>query len=148
MYVARMLKAWLQVKLCFGQEGSKGSLVTSRLPGAILGWLFQRRLEACTSGRLFFVRTVELGRLGWYMTTSGTLLLCPCDEANLEAFMEDLNQAHPTIKYTAEWSRSSIPFLETHVLLENGKLTTDLHVKPTDTNQYLDANSCHQRHCK
>ena len=34
------------------------------------------------------------------------------------------------------------------VLLENGQLTTDLHVKPTDTHQYLAANSCHPRHCK
>ena len=62
--------------------------------------------------------------------------------------MEDLNQAHPTIKFTTEWSRSSIPFLDTRVLLENGQLTTDLHVKPTDTHQYLAANSCHPRHCK
>ena len=69
-------------------------------------------------------------------------------EASLETFMEDLNQAHPTIKFTAEWSRSSNPFLDTRVLLENEQLTMDLHVKPTDTHQYLAANSCHPRHCK
>ena len=62
--------------------------------------------------------------------------------------MEDLNQAHHTIKFTVEWSRSSIPFLDTRVLLENGRLSTDLHVKPTDTHQYLAANSCHPCHCK
>ena len=69
-------------------------------------------------------------------------------EASLETFVEDLNQAHPTIKFTVEWSRNSIPFLDTSILLENGQLTTDLHVKPTDTHQYLAANSCHPRHCK
>ena len=69
-------------------------------------------------------------------------------EASLETFVEDLNLAHPTIKFTVEWSRSSIPFLDTRVLLENRQLTTDLHVKPTDTHQYLAANSCHPRHCK
>ena len=69
-------------------------------------------------------------------------------QANLEIFIADLNQAHPTIKFTAECSSSSIPFLDTHVQLENEQLTTDLHVKPMDTHQYLAANSCHPRHCK
>ena len=70
-------------------------------------------------------------------------------EANLEVFIPDLNQAHPTIKSTAEWSSSSIPFLDTRVQVENGQQTTDLHVKPTDTHQYLAANSCHHPcHCK
>ena len=32
-------------------------------------------------------------------------------EANLEVFIADLNQAHPTIKFMAEWSSSSIPSL-------------------------------------
>ena len=60
-------------------------------------------------------------------------------EANLKVFIADLNQAHPTIKFTAEWSNSSIPFLDTSVQLENGQLTTDLRVKPMDTHQYLAA---------
>ena len=69
-------------------------------------------------------------------------------EANLEVFIADLNQAHPTIKFTAEWSSSSIPFLDTRVQLENEQLTTDLHVKLTDSRQYRAANSYHPRHCK
>ena len=36
---------------------------------------FFRQLEACSTGRLFFVRAVKLGRLGWYVMTSGALLL-------------------------------------------------------------------------
>ena len=69
-------------------------------------------------------------------------------EAALESFMEELNHIHPTIKFTAEWSRESISFLDTRVSLKNGSLTTALYVKPTDTHQYLAANSCHPRHCK
>ena len=69
-------------------------------------------------------------------------------EANLEVFIADLNQVHPTIKFTAEWSSSSIPFLETRLQLENGQRTTDLYVIPMDTHQYLAANSFHPRHCK
>ena len=68
-------------------------------------------------------------------------------EASLEAFVEELNQARPTIKFTAEWSDKSIPFFDTHVSLESGCLCTDLFVKPTDTYRYLAANGCHPRHC-
>jgi len=39
-------------------------------------------------------------------------------------------------------------FLDTTVKLEDGQLVTNLFVKPTDTHQYLAANSCHPRHCK
>ena len=65
-----------------------------------------------------------------------------------EVFVEELNQAHPTTKFTAEWSNKSIPFLDTCVSLKSGCLTTDLFTKPTDTHQYLAADSCHPRHCK
>ena len=32
--------------------------------------------------------------------------------------------------------------------MKNGKILTDLYVKPTDTNQYLDSSSCLPYHCK
>ena len=51
-------------------------------------------------------------------------------EANLEVFIADLNQAHPTIKFTVEWSSSSIRFLDTCVQLENGQLTTGVAMNP------------------
>ena len=34
------------------------------------------------------------------------------------------------------------------IVLQEGSLSVDLHNKPTDTHQYLSANSCHPRHCK
>ena len=65
-----------------------------------------------------------------------------------KVFLNDLNEAHSTIKFTAEWSYSSISFLDTCVTLENGIISTSLHHKSTDTHQYLAAKSCHPRHCK
>ena len=44
-----------------------------------------------------------------------------------------LNKEHSTIKFTAEWSKIQINFLDVTVYLENGKIKTDLYVKPTDT---------------
>ena len=63
-------------------------------------------------------------------------------------FIEHLNEKHPTIKFTAEWSQTSINFLDVTVSLIGGKINTDLYVKPTDSHQYLHSSSCHQHHCK
>ena len=62
--------------------------------------------------------------------------------------MDALNKKHPTIKFTTEWSKTQINFLDVAVSLENGKITTDLYVKPTDTHQYLHSSSCHPYNCK
>ena len=63
----------------------------------------------------------------------------------LQSFLDHLNNYHPTIKFTADWSSETVSFLDT---LVNTQLTTDLHCKPTDTHQYLHWNSCHPQHCK
>ena len=66
----------------------------------------------------------------------------------LKEFIEHLNERHPTIKFTAEWSQTSVNFLDVTVSLVNGKVTTDLHVKPTDSHQYLHSSSWHSYDCK
>ena len=48
----------------------------------------------------------------------------------------------------AEWSQTSINFLDVTVSVIGGKITTDLYVKPTDSHQYLHSSSCHPYHCK
>ena len=62
--------------------------------------------------------------------------------------MEEINNYHPTIKFTAEWSRESVSFLDVKVILRGGRIITDLYTKPTDTHQYLHQRSCHPGHCK
>ena len=75
--------------------------------------------------------------------------LWPHGEEKLITFLEKINQFHPSIKFTAKWSAKSIPFLDTRVTVHNeGCLTTDLHIKATDTHQYLHRDSCHHGHCK
>ena len=59
-----------------------------------------------------------------------------------------MNEKHPTIKFTAEWSQTSINFLDVTVSLIGGKITTDLYVKPTNSHQYLHSFSCPPYHCK
>ena len=39
-------------------------------------------------------------------------------------------------------------FTPVKVRLRNSQLETDLHIKPTDTHQFLNSTSCHPCHCK
>ena len=50
---------------------------------------------------------------------------------------------HPTIKFTADWSKTSINFFDVTVSTTEGVIETDLYVKPTDSYQYLLSSSCH-----
>ena len=44
---------------------------------------------------------------------------------------------HPTIKFTAEYSKEEVDFLDINIKLIDGELKTDLFVKPTDTHQFF-----------
>ena len=55
---------------------------------------------------------------------------------------------HPTIKFTAEYSKEAIKFLDVNVRLVEEELMADLSVKPTDTHQFLDPSFSHPYHCK
>ena len=49
---------------------------------------------------------------------------------------------HPTIKLTADWSKTSLNFLNVTVSITKGVIETGLYVKPTDSHQYLLPSSC------
>ena len=84
----------------------------------------------------------------WWRYIDDIFFLWEHGEENLNLFLDHLNKAHPTIKFTAEYSNSSINFLDVKVSRKGDKLCTDLFVKSTDTHQYLQASSCHPNHCK
>ena len=69
-------------------------------------------------------------------------------EEELQKFLETLNCYHATIKFTAEYSREKINFLDVIVMKKGNQLITDLYLKLTDTHQYLHASSYHVSHCK
>ena len=45
--------------------------------------------------------------------------------------LEELNDYSQYIKFTYGYSAENIPFLDLKVGLKDGKITTELHVKPT-----------------
>ena len=64
-------------------------------------------------------------------------MIWPHGEEKLNEFVNLLNSSDETIKFTHEVSPSKIIFLDVTVLLHNNSIATDLHVKSTDTHQYL-----------
>ena len=58
-----------------------------------------------------------------------------------------LNNFHLSIKFTCEYSREKVNYLDVQVIVSEGKLITDLQVKQTDSHHYLDPSSCHPYHC-
>ena len=69
------------------------------------------------------------------------------EEGELKIFLEKFINFHPSVKFTCEYSREKINYLDIQVIVREGKLITDLYVKQTDSHQYLDPSSCHPYHC-
>jgi hypothetical protein len=78
----------------------------------------------------------------------------------LHDFFNDLNEIHPTLKFTMTHtslqfenesdkcpceSNEYIPFLDTACQIISGRIETDLYRKKTDRNQYLLPSSCHSK---
>ena len=71
-----------------------------------------------------------------------------------------MNKIHPTLKFTLNHttpeneadcdncdceSKTFVPFLDTSISIEQGKIEVDLYTKETDRNQYLLPSSCHPK---
>ena len=69
-------------------------------------------------------------------------------EEALREFLSYANTYHENIKFAWEWLENELPFLDVLVKRRDGKLTTDIYSKPTDTRQYVDHSSCHPNHVK
>ena len=95
-----------------------------------------------------FLEGQHLQHLVWLRYFDDIFLIWTHGEKSLQRFLEELNDFNQNIKFTYEYSAKNIPFLDLKVGLKDGKITTDLHVKPTDRHQYLHFSSVHPNHTK
>ena len=66
-----------------------------------------------------------------------------------ESFVTWLNSLMPgVVKFTANYSCSEVEFLDLVIKIENGKLKTDLFIKPSNLQLYLNHDSNHPDPCK
>ena len=84
----------------------------------------------------------------WWWYIDNIFFLWEHGENKLKLFLDKINEVHPTIKFTAEWSKTFINFLDVTVPLVEAVIETDLCVKPTDSHQYLQSSSCHPFRCQ
>ena len=84
----------------------------------------------------------------WWRYIDDIFIVWTEGEEKLREFIDYLNNAHETIKFTYKWSEHEIEFLDVKVLNESGVLETDVFIKPTDSHQYLHYSSCHPGACK
>ena len=85
----------------------------------------------------------------WWRFIDDIFCIWTHGEESLLEFIEFVNQLHPAIKFTHEYSPAEINFLDINVKLDaQGIFHTDLYIKPTDTRQFLLASSCHPGHVK
>ena len=66
----------------------------------------------------------------------------------LETFHLILNQLHPNLTFTMEYSEEKLPFLDILLLKYNNRILTDIYSKATDSKQYFNFHSCHPKHTK
>ena len=94
------------------------------------------------------LRKAEFKPYLWWRYIDDIFFLWEHGEEKLKSFIDNINKMHPTIKFTADWSKTSINFLDVTVSIAEGVIETDLYVKPTDSHQYLLSSSCHPFYCK
>ena len=104
--------------------------------------LFMDRLERKLLSR------AQVQPLVWLRYIDDIFMVWTRGEDELKTFLNYLNDAHDTIKFTWNWSTEQINYLDVQVINNDGRLETDLYVKPTDKHQYLFHTSCHPRMCK
>ena len=84
----------------------------------------------------------------WLRYIDDIFMIWTAGEEQLQEFLQWINQYHDTIKFTWDWSRTNVNYLDVQVINNNGVIETDLYTKPTDKHQYLFHTSCHPKGCK
>ena len=95
-----------------------------------------------------YVYTYRTQPLLWKRYIDDVFCVWTKPESELLQFIEHLNTCHANIKFTAEYSKEKVNFLDTTVLIKDDTLITDLYTKETDTHSYLRYDSAHTTSCK
>ena len=84
-----------------------------------------------------FLETQKHKPLVWFRYIDDVFFIWTHSKEKLSSFLEDSNKLHRNIKFSHEVNEESIHILDLNVRLSDDKISTDLHVKPTDRNQFF-----------
>ena len=85
----------------------------------------------------------------WKRFIDDVLMLFKGNKQDCESLVSWLNSLIPgVVKFKFDFSFQQVEFLDLRTSIENGKLKTNLYVKETNKQNFLDFNSNHPQHCK
>ena len=99
------------------------------------------------SSRGTVVEAVALRPLSWLRFIDDIDMNRSHGRETLTTFLDEANNYHPSIKFTAEIPTKQHVFLDTKPSLVGDTISLALYTKPTDTHHYLLPTSCHPKHC-
>ena len=95
-----------------------------------------------------FLTTQNLKLWAWLRYIDEIFFVYAHGEENLHDFISCLNEFHPNVRFTDEYSTDRINFLDVIVEKEKDEFVTYLFCKATDCHQCLHYDSCHPDHMK
>ena len=95
-----------------------------------------------------FLSQQEIKPLVWLRYIDDIFFVWLKGEDKLLQFMEKLNEFHPSLKFTYEYSRTKVNFLDVVVDVGACQLISSPFFKPTDCYQYLHYESLHPAHVR
>ena len=66
-----------------------------------------------------------------------------CTEQEAAQFVQWMNTLRPELNFTYQWSNKEITFLDVTLVMEDGRIETDRHIKPTNPQLFLHYTSNH-----
>ena len=97
--------------------------IKQQLSGTAIGAKFAPPYVCIFKDKLNFLKTLQ--PLVWFRHTDDVFLLWTHGEENLKRSLDNLNNHDPNIKFTHQYSKKEIPFLDLKVGIKNGNITTD-----------------------
>ena len=123
-----------------------GTKVAPTYATLVLGYLEELMYEKITreKGQNFGHYIIE----NWKRFLDDCFSIWPFSLEELNYFETVLNNLHKDIQFKPMISSTHLPFLDVLVLKSGNSIDTDIFHKVTDSQQYLNFNSCHPKHTK
>ena len=95
-----------------------------------------------------FLKTQQHQPLVWFRYIDDIFFIWTHGQEKLEGFLDNFNKFHPNLRFTHEYSRKHVTFLDLDVKIIDQKIFSNLHIKATDRHQYLHYTLSHPYHTK
>ena len=115
-----------------------GTKVAPAYANTVMGWYEEK-----------YVYSYHKQPLLWKRFIDNIFVIWQYNEADLDEFVTYLNASLSSIKFEVDKSYTEAHFLDVTLNLNRtGQLSTTLYTKPTDSHNYINFSSCHQKSCR